>query len=338
MSRFNVPSRKQVKRAGEVLAINPKDADAMAVWSQWRSLHAYPINTFQALVRSKTAGMKGVTVAQRLKRTPSIIRKIQRFEHMNLARMQDIGGIRVIVPTLADVYWLHDALIHGKHGHEALLPPKDYIANPKADGYRSLHQVFRYGHDDLDGLLIELQIRTRVQHYWATAVETLGLIEQASFKTGEGSEEYKRFFKLAAALFCYEEQTAMLPEFAAVPVADVVAEFVALEQSLQAFEKLAGLIVAGERISHSGASNAAYYLMRLDTQTQSLSLIPFAAEQLEIAENMYQLLEVQNVDLPHIELVLISVDSFRDVKKAYPNYFLDTQAFIECLRTICARF
>lgn len=332
-------SKKQVKRAGEALANNPKDVEAMAILSQWRSLHAHPINTFQAMLRRRKE-LKNATIAQRLKRTPSIIRKIQRFKGMNLARMQDIGGIRVILPNIKDVYKLHESLINGRNQHEPLLPPKDYISSPKDDGYRSLHQVFKYNShkDELKGLQIELQIRTRIQHYWATAVETLGLIEKSSFKTGEGSEEYKRFFKLASVLFCHYEKARILPEFQNTPIKEVIDEFESLENKLQAFNKLNGLLVTGRHISNVKTKGEFYYLMELNTQEKTVSLTPFEKKQLHQAENMYQLLEVQNVDNPHIELVLMSAKSFKEVKKAYPNYFLDTQSFIESLEKICQKY
>ncbi|OOR90197.1 (p)ppGpp synthetase [Moraxella caviae] len=333
-------SKKQVKKAGEQLVANPKDSNAMQILSQWRSLHAYPINTFQALLRKHITKLKlkDSMIAQRLKRTPSIIRKIQRFEGMNLARMQDIGGIRVIVRSVDDVYRLHDSLIKGRHQHEPLLPPKDYISQPKPDGYRSLHQVFKYkatAHSESDGLNIELQIRTKLQHYWATAVETLGLIEKSSFKTGQGSDEYKLFFRLASVLFAYAENQAVIDDFKNTPITDVVQQFTALEQELQAFSKLQGLIITAQHVNAISSKDAFYYLMQLDSNKGEVSITPFSKKQLSIAESIYRLQEIENVDNPHIELVLMSAVNFKDIKKAYPNYFLDTKAFIENLTRIC---
>lgn len=336
---MQIPSKKQVKKAGEILAQDPKNAEAMKVLSQWRSLHAYPINTFQALLRKRAKNIKGAIIAQRLKRTPSIVKKLQRFPKMSLARMQDIGGIRIIVPKIDDVYHLHKALIAGRHQHEPLLPADDYIQNPKTDGYRSLHQVFKYNNSsrsELNGLQIELQIRTQLQHYWATAVETLGIIEKSSFKTGEGNDDFKRFFKLASALFSYDEKQAILTEYADTDISIIISELLQLEKELQIFTKLKSLIVTGRHIS--GAKNKGYYyLMQLDTSTDTpkVSLTAFEAEQLEIAEMYYRLQEIENIDNPAIELVLMSADSFKDVKKAYPNYFLDTQKFIDNLQRIC---
>ena len=155
-----VPSREKVKKAGKVLikedATTDEFNDAMAVLSQWRALHSYTINTFQAMLRGK---------------------------------VKQLG-------------------FKARFDHEPILPPVDYIEKPKDDGYRSLHQVFKYKSTiapELNGLFIELQIRTKLQHSWATAVETLGLVEKSSFKTGEGAEEFKRFFKLASVLFAHHE-------------------------------------------------------------------------------------------------------------------------------------
>lgn len=76
--------------------------------------------------------------------------------------------------------------------------------------------------------------------------------------------------------------------------------------------------------------------MELNTSKSvpALNLIPFAKEQLDLAEKTYRLLEMDNIDKPSIELVLMSADSFKDVKKAYPNYFLDTEKFIENLNRL----
>lgn len=336
---MTIPSKKLVKKAGETLASNPKDSAAMEILSQWRSLHVYPINIFQNLLRNKAKTIKGAVIAQRLKRTPSIIKKLQRFSNMDLSRMQDIGGIRIIVPKLSDVYNLHKSLVKGKHQHTPLLPPKDYIAEPKSDGYRSLHQVFKYASStktESNGLQIELQIRTQLQHYWATAVETLGIIEKASFKTGEGSKDVKLFFKLASILFAHDEKTTILSDYQSTDLQKIRDELVFLEQKLQIFTKLKSLIVTAKNITTSKTKNVHYYLMELNTSKSvpALNLIPFAKEQLDLAEKTYRLLEMDNIDKPSIELVLMSADSFKDVKKAYPNYFLDTEKFIENLNRL----
>lgn len=345
---IDVPSRKQVQKAGKLLAkADSTTADferGMTILSQWRSLHSYPINTFQATLRSKVKrlGFKSPIIAQRLKRTPSIIRKLQRFPNMDLSRMQDIGGIRIVLGNIKDVYRLHNDILTSKRRfeHEAVLPPYDYIKQPKEDGYRSLHQVFKYKsqhHPELDGLFIELQIRTKLQHSWATAVETLGMIEKSSFKTGEGADEFKRFFKLASGLFAHHEKQPTTDEIAGMSMADMASELMVLEQQLQIYAKLTGLIVTGKHIENSSNKSNEYHLMELDTSKDSptVSLIPFTKSQLELAESLYRVREIETKDSPNIEVVLISAGNLKDIKKAYPNYFLDTQDFIKNLKNIC---
>ena len=73
----------------------------------------------------------GSLVAQRLKRTPSIVEKLRRFESMSLDRMQDIGGLRVIVPEIDNVYRLYRLIVSSKRfKYQLELPPHDYIREP----------------------------------------------------------------------------------------------------------------------------------------------------------------------------------------------------------------
>ena len=90
--------------------------------------------------------------------------------------MQDIGGVRTIVGSIEQVRELQAAYKSSRFKHQ-LVSEKDYIAEPKCDGYRSVHLVFRYVNKrapDYNGLSVEMQIRTKLQHAWATAVETMG--------------------------------------------------------------------------------------------------------------------------------------------------------------------
>src|SRR5687768_6305726 len=95
-------SRSEVNRAGEVLLAPLFNSDdyvhAMEVLGNWRSCHGYALNTFQMTLRDKLRPLDGdAIVAQRLKRTPSIISKLRRFPKMKLSRMQDIADLRAVV-------------------------------------------------------------------------------------------------------------------------------------------------------------------------------------------------------------------------------------------------
>ena len=344
--QLTVPSKKAVRRAGEALrtpSVSNADFEAaLQVLSDWRSLYYRPINTIQVLLRKKIKALciKGSIVAQRLKRTPSIIAKLKRFPDMQLDRMQDIGGIRAVVNSVDEVRRVHESLIKGRHQHCPVLPPKDYISNPKDDGYRGIHQVFKYDtpqHKELKGMQVEVQIRTKLQHYWATAVETLGVIEKSSFKTGLGDEKFKQFFRVCSALFSIQEKQPIIACLRDKSPQEIVQEFELLEAELGVFDKLAAFtsVVKATSGVENKKSNG-YYLLILDTEKKATSFIPFEHTQSQLAEQMYMLMEGKEKNNPNIDVVLAAAGDMNDLRTAYPNYFVDTKAFISNLKSICA--
>jgi len=100
-------SQNVVKQAGLILSKTEEFStseieNAQNVLTYWRTIHAALINTFQSNLRKHLSrlGFKEVLVAQRLKRSVSIVSKLKRFPNMKLSTMQDIAGIRVIVKNI----------------------------------------------------------------------------------------------------------------------------------------------------------------------------------------------------------------------------------------------
>lgn len=344
--KYDKPSKKAVRRAGEILRsseASPEDwAEAVRVLSAWRTCCYRPINTFQSLLRKKIGDndIKGAIVAQRLKRTPSIVAKLKRFPDMQLDRMQDIGGVRAVLNSVEEVRKVHSALTQGRHRHIPVIPPKDYIAEPKPDGYRGIHQVFKYStpqHEELKGMLVEVQIRTKLQHYWATAVETLGVIEKSSFKTGLGDEDFKQFFRLSSALFSIREKQPIVASLRDKSHLEIAEEFLALEQKLNVFAKLSAFTSAVKAVSGvENRKSKGYYLLMLDMGKKMTSFIPFAGDQSDIAEQIYTLVEQRERENKNIDVVLVAAGGMKDLRTAYPNYFVDTKSFISHLNQICS--
>jgi putative GTP pyrophosphokinase len=99
-------SKGAVNRAGATLLSSDSEAHTAAkrVLDNWRACHVAPLNSFQTSLRRKLIEIDGnALVSQRLKRTPSILSKLQRIPGMQLARMQDIGGIRTVVQNMKRV-------------------------------------------------------------------------------------------------------------------------------------------------------------------------------------------------------------------------------------------
>src|SRR3989338_4618523 len=114
--------------------------------------------TQKKLVRElETAGIKMISVHGRVKRLYSLYKKLEKYDD-DIARIYDIVAIRILVPKVEDCY-LALGIIH------KLWKPlkgriKDYIAQPKPNGYQSLHTTV-FGET---GGIVEMQIRTQAMH------------------------------------------------------------------------------------------------------------------------------------------------------------------------------
>ncbi len=170
---------------------------AFNVLENWRTSHDFPLTSVQRALRNRAQKVeKHVIVARRLKRFPSLMNKLARESAMKLSQMQDLGGCRAILSNANAVQ-----LLFSMYGGEAPLLPSegsrkcdDYIKNPKPDGYRGIHIVERYhSHSELfapwDGQRIEIQLRTQLQHSFATAVETVTTFTRTPLKFGAGPVE-----------------------------------------------------------------------------------------------------------------------------------------------------
>ncbi len=334
-------SKKKVNRAGDVLTApasfsTQERAWANTVLSNWRACHGYPMNTFQATLRAKLRGRYGeYIVAQRLKRAPSIIAKLQRFDGMRLARMQDIGGLRAVVGSIPQLKRLERDYRETNFEH-VLTNSKDYIAEPKEDGYRSIHLMYRYSNDrapEYNGLSIELQFRTVLQHAWATAVETMGTFLGQALKSGRGEGHWRVFFAQASAALALIEKTPAVSGYEGKGQNEVFATLAKTERKLQVLQKLQGFAIAANQITKIRGLGA-YHLIVLDSANRTVTITPYSKASLVEASIAYAEIEQRTASGETVEAVLVAAGPVSDLRKAYPNYFLDTQVFIKEMRRV----
>ena len=294
------------------------------------------MNTFQATLRQKLKSIDdNAIVAQRLKREPSIILKLQRFDGMKLARMQDIGGLRAVVDSVSKVKKLETAYRESKFKH-VLISSKDYITNPKNDGYRGLHLIYKYQNQlaqQYNGLSLELQLRTRLQHAWATAVETMGTFLGQALKSGQGEYEWRDFFTVAGAAFAILEKTPVVSGYEGHKSNEIFLKVKKAESKLRVLNKLKGFAVATDRITKQQGKGA-YHLVVLDSKNRTVSIAPYSIARLEQANIDYAGIEQRTKSGEPIEAVLVSAGPIDALRKAYPNYFLDTQSFVKQIEKI----
>lgn len=336
-------SKKKVMKAGSALfddqASDETFEEALLILNNWRSSHSYPVNTFQASLRSKlkSLGIKGI-VAQRLKRIPSIVAKLERFPGMSLARMQDIGGLRAVVPSIKSVYRLRESYFQSKWDH-ILVSEYDYIQEPKDSGYRGIHLVYRYNNRKGDakayeGLQLEIQIRNEVQHAWATAVETAGVFLNQALKSSVGNARWLEFFQYASSSFALMEDCEVLVAHRHLSKVELLKTTIDLANELEVIDKLNVYNSIVEELHHTQDEKTHYYLMELNSQTRNVSVNGYSREELPKATNEYLEREKASKDNDNIQIVLVAAQSVAALKKAYPNYFLDTGRFVARIRRI----
>src|SRR3989339_1854990 len=203
-------SKNQINKAGDILIAKESTSEelteAIDILSNWRSSHSFPLHTFAVRLKRLSKKINSTAlVTRRLKRVPSILKKLKRDQtsKMKMSRMQDVGGCRSVLPTIKEVNELIEAYKKSDKGlYHKPKNPKDYILYPKPDGYRSYHLVYKYFSDKTpiyESLMIEIQIRTNLQHYWATAIETVDHFTGQAIKSNEGEQEWKDFFRLVSS-------------------------------------------------------------------------------------------------------------------------------------------
>jgi GTP pyrophosphokinase len=220
-------SKTKVNRAGETLSEvlqsiieeQPLDEtrirdglEAMEIVEWWRGQHARPLSRVAANLRYYAADEGKPVVAQRLKKVPTIAHKLLREPGMKLSRMGDIGGVRAVLPDQATANRVASRL----RRNWTITRFRDYVSTPKGDGYRALHLVNRHR-----GRLIEVQLRTPNQDWWANMMERVSRAAAPGLKFGGGPPEWAAYFQIAGEVLSFADQRreisgALLSELKAV--------------------------------------------------------------------------------------------------------------------------
>ncbi|MCE3040501.1 RelA/SpoT domain-containing protein [Helicobacter anatolicus] len=327
-------SKKQIQKIGDLIRQDRASTQDLEEFHCWRGLYAEIMPLMASSLRSKLKRLrlKPLVFSRRLKRYSSIRSKLIRFPNMQLHHMQDIAGMRIVFAQMDAlnqfVAEMKKTYRSSKNNFE-FVRCSDYISHPKSDGYRSIHQIYKYirgKHIQCHGLTLELQIRTKLQHLWATAVEVLGMGLNSKLKSGEGEEHYKEFFKLCGDLFALKE-LKNLEENQINHKKDLIAKLQTLDASHSILKYLSALSVS-TRLEKRKKDY--YFVIWLNLQTRYLKINGFPKEQYVEAQILYDALESKTSE-ENYDVVLISLDGFKQIQKAYPNYYLDCKSFIQTL-------
>jgi ppGpp synthetase/RelA/SpoT-type nucleotidyltranferase len=329
---------EEVNAAGRQLLVGPTGIeylDALDTISNWRSSHNFPLNTFQTTLRRKVPS--GRIVAQRIKRLVSIEKKLRRFSWLNLSEMQDIGGCRAVMASVKEVQNLVSEYRKSDLRH-VLDDSDDYINNPKPSGYRGFHLVYCYQSDKkqtYNNLKIEMQIRSPLQHQWATAVETVDAFTGQALKSSSGDKEWRRFFKLIGTVIAQTEKTSPVPNTPTTK-GELLDELRDLTTRLDVATRLGAYQTTLQTTQDPNTKDSHSFLLQLDTQSKNLLITGFQIGQSKEAEQRYLDAEKDLVNTPGADAVLVSVNEIKYLQRAYPNYFADTTEFIKTVQAAIA--
>jgi hypothetical protein len=203
--------------------------------------------------------------------------------------------------------------------------------------YRSVHLIYRFvgkaTSSPWNRLWIEIQLRTSLQHSWATAVETVDAFTSENLKFGAGSDDWKRFFQLVSALHARAEKTAPIPN---VPTA-----YEALAREAKLLERKLGVIHRLEQYAHitqqitrkKRGINFDWYVLQILPDAGRVIVKGFPLDAFDSAKDSLVSLEAKFKGTRN-QAVLVATASLNELRRAYPNYFADTKFFIEVLRSL----
>ena len=349
-------SRRQANSVNDILRSNiaPESLEfrqAINIVYRWRKQHVPPTqDCFRQLI-AYTWSYQGAVVTYRLKRLRSIIDKLKRAKSKyELGGLDDIGGCRVIVENIDQLKILVPALCE-KMTLKSSGGIKDYIEKPRESGYRSCHLLVK---QQVEGqkqqYRVELQIRTKLQHYWATALEAISEIYGKDYKNPNSisratsdDKEVLEFFKIVSCLFAIEEHSPVISgmdrsqDRLVKRLRNVSCCSRVLNDLKQAQD--AALVI---QKSHKADAADDIYLLKLSRQNQLGEVEPFgdlteALSQYESLESgiqnppgdraaIYQ--NAQNEEAQWDNVVLVSTEELNPLALAYPNYDTNGGEFV----------
>ncbi len=325
--------------------------DALAIINNWRSSHRYPLNAMQVTLRGRAKAVDPhAVVPQRLKRMPAIEAKLHLHDGMKLSRMHDIGGCRAILKDVKAVRKVlkkcEIAAAKSPHRRARLVRKYDYMdgsdPGPKSDGYRGIHIVYQYrsGSKELtvyNGLRIEVQIRSQLQHAFATAVETASIFTEQPLKAIKANlkdARWRRFFALMGGALTIREGTTAVPGTPA-DRKELAKELRNLSGELNVETILRGWGATVEQLSGHPA-HAEAFLVLLDAEARTTQVMGYTQEDIPKTDEEYLEIEKRFKGKATQQVVWVRAESIDALRIGYPNFYLDTKAFIDSMKQAIA--
>lgn len=326
-------SNRKIDNIGELLkkASAYKKAE-LTILLEWRNSFSPILEYYYNKLKREIGEDDLIVLARRLKRIESIQIKLKRFKTMRLSTLQDVAGVRAI---LKDEYALNRVFAHlrGQITINKLKRVDNYHSNPKDSGYRGVHLIYQNASSNM----IEIQLRTELQHIWATAVEIYGELQNSSFKTGEGDIQWKKFFLLLSSYFAIKENCTPAKEHLKLSKSKIRSQLKVAIKELNVVERLNAstnsIQVVVSKFNETGRSGK-YAILELDLKNKKTTVEIFNKKDVSKAIEIYTRRELEMKKSDQKNIVFVNIEDLKKIQKSYPNYFLDTQKLLEVLSKI----
>lgn len=251
----------------------------------------------------------------RIKRFESIIGKLERYTDMRFSRMWDIGGCRCILRNEVDLYKIKNSIENTNELE--ILKVNDYMKEPQESGYKSIHIYLKHSCSDT---VIELQLRTLIDHDWATLVEITDLLFDTRLKEMGDNKELFQMHKLLSNRDALNNEQKL--------------EIFKTIKNYDFFEKLSEVFarnylrVRKQWLMMETRNNHKYFLIetRKDDVPKIISFGTFTEAE-ENYFNVYKTTENANIVLTYVQS-----HNYNLIAIAYANYILTFHSFMnDCL-------
>lgn len=291
---------------------------------EFRQTFQEPIsNVFNFVLGVARKVDKQCIVTYRIKRIDTIVEKLRRFHEnpngkMNLSRMWDIAGCRCILnSTDEDKLYVLLKKMQKEYGRDCKV--NDYVAEQKDSGYRSIHI---YVKDHQTQKPIEIQIRNKAQHNWATLVEIVDLLFSQKNKERGAESQLGRF------LYLYSKAEDLTKE--------EFSEMLKIERKVKVFERMSNVLTRNylniRRQWLKQKTKGSYFVITANKNGSEIISFPTFKE----AETAYYEKYLANSD-SNIVLTHLRMPDFNQISMAYSNYVLAMHAFFDDYRVLVSR-
>lgn len=318
-------TKGEIDKLGEKIGASEEvSSDDLSKLQQYRQTFQESISrVFNFVLDASRKIDKQCIVTYRIKRIDTIVEKLHRFHEnpngsMKLSRMWDIAGCRCILnsPDMAKLYRLLE-IVKNEYGEDC--KTKDYIEDPKSSGYRSIHI---YVKDKQTNKPIEIQIRNKEHHNWATLVEIVDLLY------GTKNKEKGAVSKLGRFLFLYSRANELSEvEFS---------EMLKIEREMKVFECMSNTLTRNylniRKQWLKQKPKGSYFVITANKKGSEIVSFP----SFEQAETVYYEKYLANSD-SNIVLTHLRMPEFDQISMAYSNYVLAMHAFFDDYRVLVSK-